>query len=350
MIDLVDIAVVDAREGGSVAHALARREAMDALRADCLRGLPPGAGPIIRVADRLARRWLQRSASPYRDEVAAIAKIAGGPGAYVINTAYEWACTAATVGPDGAAPTLVRTLDWPFAGLGRWVTVARQAGLAGEFWNVTWPGAVGVLTAVAPGRFAATINQAPLYRRTRGELLRPLDYAINAISSWIRVRHAPPAHGLRQVFETAPDYSRARVMLAAMPVARPVLFALIGTAPGECCVIERTPVGGRVVEGRVLVANDWQTPQSRWEPRSCGGPYATDSLDRCAALAAAVAVPGQAFSWLRPPVLNWATRLAVEMTAADGTLRVVGYEPTDGRRPARQATNLFDLVQERAAA
>ena len=64
-------------------------------------------------------------------------------------------------------PVLRRTLDWPFPGLGRLVEVARQRGAAGDFLSVTWPGFAGLLTAVAPGRFAASINQAPMRRRTR---------------------------------------------------------------------------------------------------------------------------------------------------------------------------------------
>ena len=48
---------------------------------------------------------------------------------------------------------------------------------AGEFFNVTWPGYVGVLTALAPDRFGASINQAPLRRRTHLRFLRPFDLA-----------------------------------------------------------------------------------------------------------------------------------------------------------------------------
>src|ERR1700675_437794 len=83
-------------------------------------------------------------------------------------------------------------------GLGRHVEVARMAGPAGEYYSVTWPGFVGVLTAMAPGRFAATINQAPLKRRTRHPWLRPLDIAINVIATWWSVRHMPPDQLLRQ--------------------------------------------------------------------------------------------------------------------------------------------------------
>ena len=80
------------------------------------------------------------------------------------SAARRWPMKAA----DG--PVLRRTLDWPFPGLGRLVEVTRQRGAAGDFLNVTWPGFAGVLTAVAPGRFAASINQAPMRRRTSSGL------------------------------------------------------------------------------------------------------------------------------------------------------------------------------------
>jgi hypothetical protein len=57
-------------------------------------------------------------------------------------------------------------------------------GPAGEYHNITWPGYVGILTASAPGRFAAAINQAPLWRRTRKPWLRPYDLAANALRTW----------------------------------------------------------------------------------------------------------------------------------------------------------------------
>ena len=113
-------------------------------------------------------------------DVAAIAAALGFPGIWFLNGSYEWGCTAAARDEDGA-PWLARTLDWPYPGLGRHLEVARMRGTAGEFFNVTWPGYVGVLTASAPGRFAAAINQAPLRRRTRQPWLRPFDVAVNAL-------------------------------------------------------------------------------------------------------------------------------------------------------------------------
>lgn len=349
MQNLPSIPLFDVRDGGPVALAAMRRADLDELRVHCLGYVPRPLHALVPVADAIARRWLARSASPYIAEVAEIAAVARGPGVFLVNTAYEWGCTVAAC-HGGGAPLILRTLDWPFAGLGRKVAVVRQAGSAGAFWNVTWPGAVGVLTALAPGRFAATINQAPLYRRTRGNVLRYADYFANAVRTLVRIRHAPPAHVLRQVFETAADYADAKAMLVRIPTARPVLISLSGTRPDESCVIEREETAARVVEGPIVVANDWQQPRPGWEGRSCGGPFETDSRDRRATLAARVPDRGQPFDWVVPPVRNWATRVAVEMNAGEGTLRVVGFEPVEGAMPAAQATEVFDLARARVAA
>jgi len=244
---------------------------------------------------------------------------------------------------------LARTLDWPFPGMGRHLVVAQQTGPAGDFWNVTWPGAVGVLTATAPGRFAATINLAPLRRRTRGTLLLAADYLLNAISTFVRVRHAPPEHVLRQVFETAPDYRAAKEMLCRIPVARPVLFSLAGTNTDESCCIEREETTARVIEGEIVVANDWKEPQPNWEERTISKLWEINSKNRCAALTERIATRRRPFDWVSPPVLNWATRVAVEMST-DGLLRVVGFEPSHGWEPAVQATNILDLASQEVAA
>ena len=43
-------------------------------------------------------RWLARAGNPYLGEIDAIAALAG-PGAYALNTSYEWCCTSG-VGDD----------------------------------------------------------------------------------------------------------------------------------------------------------------------------------------------------------------------------------------------------------
>ena len=134
-----------------------------------------------------ARWWLRRSASPLVGEIDAIARTLGRPGIWLLHGAYAFGCTAlADESADG--PVLRRTLDWPFPGLGRLVEVIRQRGAAGEFLSVTWPGFAGVLTAVAPGRFAASINQAPMRRRTSVGWLLWLDYVLNALAAFCHQR------------------------------------------------------------------------------------------------------------------------------------------------------------------
>ena len=215
--------------------------------------------------DAVTRRWLLRSRSPYAAEVHAIAAIFGFPGIWFLNGCYQWGCTALAREQRGVL-WLVRTLDWPFPGLGRGLEIARMRGSAGDFDNVTWPGYVGVLTASAPGRFAACINQAPMWRRTRRPWLRPYDMALNAAQTW-RLRAIPPDHLLREVFERCKTFGEAKQRLEVTPIARPVIYTLVGCNPGERCVIERTQHGFASRDHHTAASNDWLQNGLPWEAR-----------------------------------------------------------------------------------
>jgi hypothetical protein len=324
--DLPRIALVDARRDPLAA---ADPAAVRALRDAVFGPLRPVLLPVLPLADRIARRWLTRSASPYVAEIDAIAAWTGVSGIHAINISYEYACTT-LARSDGAsrAPTLRRTLDWPFLGFGRSAIVVRRAGPAGEFFDLTWPGAVGTLTAVAPGRFAAAINQAPLQRRTAPDALRALDYTRNLARTLSRERGMPPLHLLREVFETAPDFSEALARLREVELARPVLVTLVGCRPDEIAVIERRERDATVHSGPGAVANDWREPRPGWEPRPCALPdRRIDSVTRCGAIQDSIARSAEPFGWVTPPVRNWNTRIAVEMNAGERWMRAVGYEP-----------------------
>ena len=157
---LLPIPIVDVRDGGPLRHATESRARARALRDECIRWLPRVAAGLLPAIDSVTRRWLLQSHSSYADEVKAIAAELDFSGIWFLNGCYQWGCTALAREKSGA-PWIARTLDWPFPGLGRHVEIALMRGSAGEFYNVTWPGYVGVLTASAPGRFAACINQAP---------------------------------------------------------------------------------------------------------------------------------------------------------------------------------------------
>jgi hypothetical protein len=355
MSGLPAIPVRDVRDGGPPRHAIEARESARGLRDDCLSWLPGAVRRAMPALDAITRRWLMRSNSPYLAEIATISSALGLSGIWFLNGSYQWGCTA--YARDDAAPWLVRTLDWPFPGLGRRVEVARMAGDGGEFYSVAWPGFVGVLTGMAPGRFAASINQAPMWRRTRHPWLRPCDMMANAAATW-KVRHMPPDQLLRHVFETAPDFATARRLLETAPIARPVIYTLAGSKAGECCVIERTTDGFNSRTEKTGAANDWLERRHGWEGRiganvmfTCShDEAATNSRSRQAALTSWEAPFAGVFDWVTEPVLNHYTRIAVEMCAVQGILRVVGYESVPGFELPRPVTRMCEIgVLERAA-
>ena len=333
------IPLFDARSGGPIAHAKARFDAVAALREACLAFAPRWSHVCLTPIDRVATGWLRRSASAYVAELEHIAAWLGFPGAVALNLSYLFACTTSAAPKTGGAPLLRRSLDWPFHGLGRGVEVVLQAGPAGEFYNVTWPGAVGVLTAMAPGRFCAVINQAPMRRRTASVFGLPLDVAANLTHALIHEDGWPPDHLLRLAFETCATFEEAIDLLSRETLARPALFTLTGTAPGEMAVVERTERAGRVIRGPVVVANDWQTPQIGWAARMG---YANNEARKRVLRETPTEAPP--FAWVAPPVLNHTTRLVVEMHAGDlGELCVRGYELNESGALPTPATGDFRL-------
>jgi hypothetical protein len=332
---LPSIPIVDVRDGGTVRHASESRERARGLRDACVAWFPTAARPLVPLLDGVARRWLMRSQSPYVEEVRAIAAALGFPGIWFLNGSYQWSCTALARDEDGA-PWLARTLDWPFPGLGRFVELVRMRGPAGEFVNVTWPGYVGVLTALAPGRFGAAINQGPMRRRSHGKaLLRLYDLAANALATLRHVRAIPPDQLLRRVFEEARSYDDARRMLETTPVARPVIYTLAGCRPDERCVIERTEDGFKTRTDDHGAANDWLESTPLWEGRIGASKVLTCSFEEAAQYSRARreglaqwrgSFARDSFGWVAPPVLNPYTRIAVEMNPARGLIRAVGYE------------------------
>jgi hypothetical protein len=348
---LATIPVAEIAPGGQIRHVIDERARAQALRDGCLAWLPGAARLMLPALDVMTRQWLKRSASPYVAEIAAIAAALDYSGIWFLNGCYQWGCTALAREEEGM-PWLARTLDWPFPGLGRHVEIARMRGPAGAFDTVTWPGFVGVLTACAPGRFAACINQAPLRRRTRHPRLRACDIALNALAT-ARIRFIPPDHLLREVFETCASFSAARQRLETTPVARPVIYTLAGCGSGERCVIERTEMGFESREEDTGAANDWLQSRPAWEARVSSQAMFTRSYEEAAErnltrkeqLAAWTGEFARGtFDWVAPPVLNPFTRIAVEMCPGKGVLRAVGYETLPGCELAQPVTQSCELT------
>ena len=274
-------------------------------------------GLAMKLGDAISKRWLKRSANPYRRQILAIGSALGMPGAALLNMSFEWTCTSgAAPSPDGVGNRMLRVLDWRLAGLGANVVVAREEAPAGVFYNVTWPGANAVLTAMAPGRFSAAINQAPMRQYGLGMLG---NWAVNRAKIW-RSAALPPAHLLRQVFETARSYADAKRMLIETKLCLPVLFTLSGVRPEESCVIERTETEAIVHDGVCAIANAWRSPHLSGRVRGRDNPERRALMER---------IHGEelaGFEWMKPPILNRFTRLAVVANAAQGALDVLGFE------------------------
>jgi hypothetical protein len=296
-------------------ETLAREEARaHALIEGATRHVPRAA---LQSLDAISRRWLEKQDSVHLAEIDAIAARLRRPGAYFLSVNYEWGCTCRVApAPDHASARLVRVLDWRTPGLGRHVVAARVAGDAGPFVTLTWPGYTGVLQAMAPGRFAAALNQAPMRKPLGGFYL---DWAVNRARVW-RMPHLTPAHLLREVFETAPTFDAAKRMLSERPISTPAIFSLAGVRPNETAIIERSETEARVHEGSNVTANHWQAPGWRGHARG------RESLGRARQMHTVAPDLDPKFSWLGPPILNDNTRLVMIADAQQGRLVAQGFE------------------------
>lgn len=290
----------------------------------------------LAIGDRVTSRWLELRRNPYRDEIAAIARQVGRVGAVMLNLSYEWACsTGVAADPERPGNRMLRTLDWPTAGLGANLVVTVQTAEAGEYYNITWPGFAGVLTAMAPGRFSAAINQPPLNLYT--PVMR-LDWAIGRARIWRR-DGLPPVHLLRQVFERCRTYGEAKAMLSEAPLCAPAFFTLSGVSDGEGCVIERTEDASRLHEAPATITNHWLDFSIPGHDRG------KQTEARRACMQGLVASAADDFSWLVEPILNPTTRVAAVANAAAGYLHVQGWEE-DG--PATLPLTLRATVDDAA--
>lgn len=343
---LVDIPLVAVGDFPAIARQ--ERERCLAVKRSSTFGVPDF---LLSIPDRISRWWLRRQGNPYLAEMDSIRQEVGA-GVYLLNSSYEWGCTTSAVGG-----VLRRTLDWLYHGLGRHVVVAKQESGFGPWYHVTWPGSVGVLTALCPGRFAIAINQAPLA----------------LTSSWLPVNHLaalgrvammrdaiPIMHLVRQICEHCADLDQALARLAdpAVTIPKPAFVTLAGQRGGQPygVVVERLAGSRgdhRCHDSCPIVANDWLSSDLTGFPRGHGRTrrhLTADNRARRESLrrfldqqdsGSAVADP---FAWVTPPVRNSLTRLAVVMDSQAGTLSLIGYERDPGNHhDVVPVTRVFQL-------
>lgn len=329
------------------------RQLPDHTRALCEAALGdiPGLALVAPAMNAVSRRWLEKSANPYLAELRAVDAGLGWRAAFALNMIYAWACsTAAGPDPEGGA-RLVRVLDWGLTSIGRYSVILRHDGERGKFLTVGWPGYAGVLTGLAPGRFAAAINVTPVpdhfpgfwYHKIAGHLGR----------DFFSGPSLPAEHLLRQAFETEPDFESAvaRLMRPKL-LTRPAIFTLAGVAPGQACIIEAKQDRRRLhragADGVVATANDWQTHAGEW--RGVPSRYAGSGLSpveenarRRSQVAALFALPHRpGFADLAAPILNSHT---VHMVVANPARATLHAQAVGMRDDGTQGVVLESAVQ-----
>lgn len=302
------------------------------------------SGVLLPIADGVAKKWLQDTNNPFIEEIKQYAKTLGVSGVYALNISYEWGCSSGGFKSQSGGVDMLRVLDWPFPGLGSKVFVVKQESKAGAFYNITWPAVSGVFQAMAPGRFSAAINQAPMRR-----------HGMTVAGDWLRNRNImlkrdtlPPAHLLRQVFDSAKTYDDAKKILQETSVCIPVIYTLTGTEKGQACIIERSEnhaIIREIGQGQnVCAANHFNGDFSErgtkgWRFR---GELSHERESQISSMDSFSYMnknePGESdFSFLFPPVINRFTRLSMLANAKKGSLMLQGWED---KKPA---TNIFKL-------
>ncbi|MCR9143203.1 MAG: C45 family autoproteolytic acyltransferase/hydrolase [bacterium] len=213
-----------------------------------------------------ARRFLS---SELRAELAAVAEISGHETGDVLllNLYYDaikavLGCSAFAVdspndgGHSGASgeapggPLHARNLDWYSEGdmLRKHSMLCRFTGGRNEFVTIGWPGFIGALSGMAPGKFAVTLNA--VLSIEEAQLAAPISFLI------------------REVLESAESFDAAVARLADDAIYSDCLLLVTGPRPGEMVVIERTPGCSALrrrdpKEATLAVTNSYRTPELR---------------------------------------------------------------------------------------
>ncbi len=156
-------------------------------------------------------------------------------------------CTAVAYNLPKGAVAHVRNMDWPLKDCGAYSCVIHYKGApGGSFTTLGWPGYVGVLSGVAPGRFSATINQAPQSNLTSAQ--------------W------PASFALRYNFENSNSFDEAVTDLKATNMAAAALFLVAGTKKNQAAVVEHCGSKASVrkmKDGALAVANHYESKALR---------------------------------------------------------------------------------------
>ncbi len=280
------------------------------------------------LADRRSHAWLKRSCNPYLYEIESFAEILGVPGIFTLNVCYEWGCTSGAYHTDTGV-SLLRVLDWPFPALGQQAMVVRQQGRAGDYYNVTWPGVSGVLTAMAPGRFSAALNQAPMRRHKmgicRGLAEKPRIWSIRKTAC--RPRICCARYSSRRLIMKRPAKCSVET-----PLAMPAIFILAGVR--EAGARAASSSGWKMLPKYASWARQQRHGQQPFRQPVfpvLGDGWRPRGLDSAGRYRQSCGIHGHEleqtnFDWLRGPIINSLTRLAFLCRCRDRQADGAGYE------------------------
>lgn len=268
---------------------------------------------LLAVGDMVAKRWLDRVKPPYFADVLAVSKAMGISGIAALNLSFEFACTTGAGFIEGK-PVMRRTLDWSLKDMAEHVVGAKLEGAYGPYLTLTYPGFVGALQGLLPGKFAVAINQAPLRKVTGFKLADwPLSIVRSFSSSFM-----PATFLLRQVLETCPDYDTTVAMLKDTPLSIPAIYTIVGAEEGQSLVIEREQEKAWL-HTESFAANHWENGEAQGKKRT------PDSRKRRSEMLHTF-TSKEPFEWLKKPILNERTILAFEADVQEGALSAVAVK------------------------
>jgi hypothetical protein len=285
-------------------------------------------GRLLKIADKFAAKWMKKAdLMGYEQELHDVAKEINGSGEYILNLSYEFACTSAVINEYDRKPAIYRAFDWPINNIGETLMILKREGKAGRYWDITFPGMVGVVHAMAPKRFAVSINRAPIPVSIKlpfwQSLTRPIDRWVQRVKTF-KTGATPAPILLRKVFDECASYDEAVKMLTETKISAPTIFTICGTKEGQGCVIERGRNSAYVRTGHdAVTANHWQASElGKAHPR----PIESHKRLQCMKDVQKAPQGMQNFNWAAAPLLNDMTRLVCELSPDKEMIKIAGTQ------------------------
>ncbi len=191
---------------------------------------------------------------------------------------------------------------------------------------------------MAPGRFAAAINQGP---RMLVLGIHFIDDIVIHLRLLVECGAVPATHLLRRTFEEAADFERAVEILSNedVTIAMPALFVIAGVRHEQCCVIEawgsnrRVHWAGTTAPLGIGAANQWLSRDLAGRARTAPGVATDPEANNLARRTIITQLQKGAFygaADLPEPVINKRTVMVVTANAQQGEITVEALDPAPG--------------------